>query len=132
MAEFSKYLFTASTADTNSEVMDTSRCDNLFVQLTVTVTSADLVATVAVGGALDVSGAPPVLPTLATPTLVSSPVSGVTLTSGVLTFATAAIGTHHFLLRVPEPPLHTQVKYDYTSGGGDVVVAARAFAWKHA
>lgn len=129
MAELNIVAINAESADQTSAVLDTSRMDNLFLQVTATVTAATLSATVAVGTGIE-PGSPAALPTVPVVAISTLP-SGISLVSGVLTFATAAIGTHTILLKLAEPAPASIVTYDYTSGGGTVSMIVRAFGWKH-
>jgi hypothetical protein len=131
MAEVNYIAINAGSADQSSGPLDTSRLDNLFLQVTAVVTSADLAATIAVGTGIE-PGSPASFPAAKDVVAVSTLPAGVTLPStGLLTFATAAIGTHNIILKLPAPGPVSTVTYDYTSGGGTVSMTVRAFGWKH-
>lgn len=131
MAELNAVAIVGASADLTSQVLDTNRMDNLFVQVTATVTVADLVATLAIGTGVH-PGSPASFPPAKDVVAVSTLPAGVTLpATGLLTFATAAIGTHSIILKLPAPGPYSIITYDYTSGGGTVSLVARAFGWKH-
>ena len=136
MAELNVVAINGSTADVTSEVLDTSRMDNVFFQVTATVTAATLSATLAItnGIALSPGGT---LPPAALPAAGTSVISGalpaeITLGSanGVFTFNNLGIGTTTFIAKLVQPAPLTRVIYDYTSGGGTVSLVVRAYGWK--
>lgn len=131
MAELNAVAINAASADQTSSVLDTRNLDNLYVQVTAVVTVADLVATVAIGTGIE-PGSPASFPPAKDVVAVSTLPAGVTLpATGLLTFATAAIGTHSIILKLAAPGPASIITYDYTSGGGTVSIIVRAFGWKH-
>lgn len=131
MAELNKFLFNAASANAASEVLDSSFLDNLFVQLTITVTAADIATTtVAIGTGIN-PGSPPALPAASGVVAVSTlPSGGTAVAAGVLTLTALPIGTHNIILRLPHPGPASIVTYTFGSGGGTVAIAARAYGWK--
>lgn len=131
MAAVNYVAINAASADLVSVPLDTSRLDNLYLQVTAVVTVADLVATIAVGTGIE-PGSPAAFPPAKDVVAVSTLPAGITLpATGLLTFATAAIGTHNIILKLPAPGPISIVSYDYTSGGGTVSVIVRAYGWQH-
>lgn len=132
MAELNTYALVAASADASSVILDSSRIDNLFYQVTVSVTAATLAGTLTFGNGLAVSpggGLPPatgITVVGALPANVTGPVAG------VFTFANPGIGTYDILLKLGEPMPLSQVVYDFTSGGGTVSLVVRAYGWRHA
>lgn len=126
----SQMMLVASTTDVTGSAIQVSNCQTVSVTVRASVTAATLSATVAIGG----TNADPEassFPALVTGKLVTALPSGVTFdaATGVLTFATAAIGVHEITIAYTEFPKWVRAAYDYTSGGGTVDVQIVLGAW---
>lgn len=126
----SQTMLAASTADVTGSAIQVSNCQAVSVTVRASVSAATLAATVAIGG----TNADPTassFPALTTGKLVTPLPTGITFTpaTGVLAFATAAIGIHEVTIAYTEFPKWIRAAYDYTSGGGDVDVQVTLGAW---
>lgn len=129
-----KLVLSAASA---SLVGDATYCDDriartLFYGLRLTVTANTLVGTLTfVTSADPVDDDPALSPQIVAtqPVLVAPNAlpSGITNASGVITFATAAIGTHRLIFRIDDPPPVVIPKYVFTSGGGTVSLKLKAW-----
>lgn len=132
MAELNALVLNGSTGNAASGVLDTSRIDNLFLQITVSVSAATLQGSLTFNAGVTTpllgipSGLTLVAPN-ALPTGYTAPTTG-----GVLAIANPDVGTATLIYRVTSPlPLHS-INYAYTSGGGTVSVLVYAYGWRHA
>lgn len=129
----SQALLAGSNVDLVGSAIEVSNCAALSVTVRLNVTAATLAATVAIGGTnLDPFGTPaPSFPALLTGKVIAGGSTEVDFepTTGVLTIASPAIGTHEVTIAFTEFPKWVRAAYDYTSGGGTVDMLVWLAAW---
>lgn len=136
MAELNAVVLNAGSGNASSGLLDTSRIDNLFLQVSVSVTAATLSASLTFSAGVAPAAGPTLLAipsglTLVAPNALPTGFTAPT-TGGVLAISNPGIGTHEFIYKMAAPmPLH-MINYTFTSGGGTVSVVVRAYGWRYA
>lgn len=120
-----------SSGTTIGRTIRVANCDEVSVNLTVTVTASTLQGTFIIAGTNDDTRAwdgVGVLPALTSGTNSVLP-TGITYSAGVFTLNNPSIGTSEVVVTFASFPKYIRPSWVLTSGGGTVSVSATVSAW---
>lgn len=125
--------FSASNANVTGQTIELSSCSALSLTVLVSVSAATLVGSVQLTATNDDARAydlTSTLPALTNGVAITPLPANITLeATGLLTFASPAIGTHEITIAYPAFPKWVRPRYVFGSGGGTVDARVTVAAW---